>query len=485
MDQLKRLLSDMVSADSLHVDILVDIFSLLSPSDLASASLVSKSFNGPAIRQLYHDIHFRAFDLRRWPTVSESVFYLIIYLTSRVGNVSLFNYFNPSGAGSLCSVVWYARHVYNGSCIFLWSMSEITAIPPFRHRLHSEFLRTCTESLSICPNIHTFTFMIQHPALLRILRERKQLYKLQLQFETINPSDAEGLAQITGLHTLALHRAPLNVCLQLSRWASNVSQTLRILIIHVSYIWISIFPTHAFFLLYWFSEYPVPYWRFINRYGQACITTIAQFSYKQLLVNSIRIRSTCGNTFATVRKPWVFYRDVRKSGFFFYKLCWPWLYLPTEQISNLNLDFPKLNLPNLHHLILNIHPDFSNYKPNLSFLLELFFDSISDSSIFSITCKFSNPITFPDQAMLRIIRHFRITLSKLNLVRADMSREVLADLTGSCKNLYQLAITPLRTGDVFVCEKCSFFCAVCFILIILICRVLWYARLLWAQAYIP
>lgn len=61
----------MVSADNLHLDVLIDIFSFLSPSDLASTSLVSKSFSAGAIKQLYCAIHFRASNLKRWPAVSK------------------------------------------------------------------------------------------------------------------------------------------------------------------------------------------------------------------------------------------------------------------------------------------------------------------------------------------------------------------------------------------------------------------------------
>lgn len=128
----------------------------------------------------------------------------------------------------VCILISVSYQLFNDQII------EITAIPSFKHRLHYDFLETCVESLSICHNIHTLILMTQHPVLMQIVRRRKHLHKLQLQLENISTLDAATFSQITGLHTLILHRAPLSICQRLTKWIVNVSDTLRTLIINVS-----------------------------------------------------------------------------------------------------------------------------------------------------------------------------------------------------------------------------------------------------------
>lgn len=362
----------MVSADNLNLDLLIEICSSLSPTDLTSACLVSKSFHAGAVRQLYYAIHFRVYNLKKWPDIT-------------------------SPFSTILARPELARYVQ--SC-------EITAIPPFKHRLHYKFLETCVESLSICHNIHTLIFMTQHPVLMEIVRIRKHLHKLQFQFENISSLDADTFSQITGLQTLILHRAPVSICQRLPSWIDNVSTTLRTLVINNT--------------------------RYLN---EDLLIDIAKRVSSQL--RAFHINNCSLIPFGYILRAAVHLPLLESLGFSI-----------GMYISNLKHDFPKQNLPNLHHIVLNMQPDLSSFKPNLSLLLELFFDSISDSPIFSITCKFSNYIIFPNRAVSKVVLHFGSTLRKFNLVQAEISGKDLASLTQTCKNLTQLSITTLQVVDI-------------------------------------
>jgi hypothetical protein len=60
----------MVSADNLNLDVLELIFAFLSGNDLASATIVSRSFLVAVLPRLYRVLNFRMSHSKKYPTVS-------------------------------------------------------------------------------------------------------------------------------------------------------------------------------------------------------------------------------------------------------------------------------------------------------------------------------------------------------------------------------------------------------------------------------
>jgi len=182
----------MVSADNVNYDVLTIIFALLGANDLVSVCLVSQSFRAGATRSLYKKIQYRLSQMKRWPLM-QSPFTTILE--------------NPK------------LGVHLRSC-------DIRSVPRLKDRPHPRFIASCVKSLSLCPNLVSFTCTAAVAPFLSLLPTKPQLAHLKLCAAVLNTDQSRILSNVDGLHSLSLYQPSLNLCQALPRWIPTMHATL-------------------------------------------------------------------------------------------------------------------------------------------------------------------------------------------------------------------------------------------------------------------
>ncbi|GJJ12860.1 hypothetical protein Clacol_007106 [Clathrus columnatus] len=359
-----------MSTHNLDSDILIVIFSFLSSSDLTSVALVNKSFNAIAVPRLYHTIYFRDSGLQKWPNLP-SPFETILKRPELAIHVRC------------CGMSIMFLPTDELICLIITEISSLPR-PPMGNRLISKFMNSCIESLStLCSNIHTFRFIVHHPAFISILRGKKRLSKLQLSLglDDITESDAEMLSQITGLHTLDLHQVPLGLCRRLPQWISNISDTLTTFRIRTSQ-----HLDEALFI----------------EMGLSRLSLLEKLAFPM--------------DESTLRIP----------------------HFPKHNLPNLHI-VGISSIPNWSE------ESTSGPRPGLLEPFFNSISDSPVSSIACGFANYADFV--PDETISQIVRHFSLTLQRLSFTNADISEKGLTELAQFCKNLKQLTITPSPVGS--------------------------------------
>ncbi|KAL0945983.1 hypothetical protein HGRIS_012261 [Hohenbuehelia grisea] len=195
----------MVSADNLNLDVLELVFAYLqSQNDLASAALVSRSFQAGVIPHLYRSLRYTLRQGKRFPELMTPFAVILAHpaLGVHVRQVDI-------------------RHIP----LIDWQLKT---------QPHPEFLGQCSKAISMCPNIRTFQCI---PNVLSYLapciKDKARLRDLRIH-ASISTVQAKQLIGLGELDSLALHYGSWNVMDLLPEWATSVRRTLTTLTLYMS-----------------------------------------------------------------------------------------------------------------------------------------------------------------------------------------------------------------------------------------------------------
>ena len=90
----------------------------------------------------------------------------------------------------------------------------------------------CAESLTLCPNLLSFTCTSDVPPFLPLLPTKERLTELKLH-AAFSTEQAGTLIRLRGLRSLTLYQASWNVCHALQAWIPRLASTLTHLTIMV------------------------------------------------------------------------------------------------------------------------------------------------------------------------------------------------------------------------------------------------------------
>ncbi|KAA1474532.1 hypothetical protein DENSPDRAFT_804260 [Dentipellis sp. KUC8613] len=195
----------MVSADNLNYDVLELIFLFLNGPDLASVSLVSRSFLAGVTPRLYQSLVFYQSQAKRFARVQSP-------FAAAIAHPGL------------------AIHVRN---------IDIRAVP--NTRIHSkaqpspQFLRDATAAVTTASNLNSFTCTLANivPVFLVPLQTHERLHTLRLNAYMTADQTAQ-LTKIKGLKNVMLENASWQVIDALPKWAQTLAPTLQSLTIYMS-----------------------------------------------------------------------------------------------------------------------------------------------------------------------------------------------------------------------------------------------------------
>jgi len=195
----------MVTTESLNFDVLQIIFSYLSPSDLASVSLVSQSFLAAALPRLYRSLGFYYHQAKRYPRVVTPFAVVKAHpeLATHVQNIDI-------------------RVLPN-------TRVKQTTLPDPR------FLRDCISALQVTNFLTSFTCTVRSalPPLLPFIQSKPRLYTLRIAAR-LTEEQTELVCQLRELRSVTLENASSAVMDALPKWTESLKSTLEHLTIHAS-----------------------------------------------------------------------------------------------------------------------------------------------------------------------------------------------------------------------------------------------------------
>ncbi|KAF8518657.1 hypothetical protein BU17DRAFT_48405 [Hysterangium stoloniferum] len=363
----------MVSADNVNYDVLTLIFAFLGANDLVSVCLVSQSFRAGAIPWLYKKIQFRLSHMKRWPLL-QSPFTTILE--------------NPK------------LGVHLRSC-------DIKSVPRLKDRPHPRFISSCVESLSLCPNLTSFTCTASVSPFLSILSTKTRLADLKLYASALNTDQSRILSKVNGLHSLSLYEASLNICQALPRWIPTMHGTLT-----------SITITNS---------------RDLN---QTVLNAIVPPSSRLRGLHIIGCAKVSDQAMLRLIPRTPLLESLSLT-------IWEYPGPTTPRYES------ALPLPYIRHISIDIRCTvYVSPQPDAVPLFLKMLTPFEACPLKSLTLRFSERTHLPDSFICLVIKHYSSMLVRFNALNATIGSEIMDGLMQHCIRLEQLAVVlPTEPGE--------------------------------------